>query len=140
MRLVLDTDVIVAAIRSPAGASAALLLAIDDGLAEMLATVPLFLEYEAICHRPEHMLASGLRSSELAAFFDRLVELVVPIEPWFLWRPQLHDAADEMVLEAAVNGQADALVSFNRRHFLPAAERFGLPILLPGETLGRLRK
>jgi putative PIN family toxin of toxin-antitoxin system len=140
MRLVLDTDVIVAAIRSPAGASAALLLAIDDGLAEMLATVPLFLEYEAICHRPEHMLASGLRSSELAALFDRLVELVVPIEPWFLWRPQLHDAADEMVLEAAVNGQADALVTFNRRHFLPAAERFGLPIWLPGETLGRLRK
>ncbi|MGB8841959.1 MAG: PIN domain-containing protein, partial [Aliidongia sp.] len=96
----LDTDVIVAAIRSPAGASAALLLAIDDGLAKMLATVPLFLEYEAVCHRPEHMLASGLRSSELAVFFDRLVELVVPIEPWFLWRPQLHDAADEMVLEA----------------------------------------
>ncbi|MGB8841963.1 MAG: PIN domain-containing protein, partial [Aliidongia sp.] len=78
--------------------------------------------------------------SELAVFFDRLVELVVPIEPWFLWRPQLHDAADEMVLEAAVNGRADALVTFNRRHFLPAAEHFGLPILLPGETLGRLRK
>jgi predicted nucleic acid-binding protein len=115
-------------------------LAIDDGLVEMLATVPLFLEYEAVCHRPEHMLASGLRSSELAVFFDRLVELVVPIEPWFLWRPQLRDAADEMVLEAAVNGQADALVTFNRRHFLPAAERFGLPIWLPGETLGRLRK
>src|SRR6202035_1711954 len=100
MRLVLDTDVIIAAVRSPRGASAALLLAIDDGLAELLVTVPLFLEYEAVCSRPEHMLASGLRAPDLAVFFDRLVELVVPVEIWFLWRPQLRDPADEMVLEA----------------------------------------
>jgi len=140
MRLVLDTDVIVAALRSPTGASSALLLAIDDGLAELLATVPLFLEYEAVSHRPEHMLASGLRAAELAMFFDRLVELVVPVEAWFLWRPQLRDPADEMVLEAAVNGQADALVTFNRRHFLPAAARFDLPVLLPGEILMKVRK
>lgn len=140
MRLVLDTDVIIAALRSPKGASAALLLAIDDGLAALLATVPLFLEYEAVCRRPEHMLASGLREPDLIVFFDRLVELVVPIEPWFLWRPQLHDPSDEMVLEAAVNGRADALVTFNRRHYLPAADRFGLPVLLPGEILAKVRK
>jgi putative PIN family toxin of toxin-antitoxin system len=140
MRLVLDTDVIVAALRSPKGASAALLLAIDDGSAELLATVPLFLEYESVCHRAEHKLASGLREAELKIFFDRLVELVVPVEVWFLWRPQLHDAADEMVLEAAVNGRADALVTFNRRHYHPAADRFGLPVLLPGETLAKVRR
>jgi len=140
MRLVLDTDVIIAALRSPTGASAALVLAIDEGLAQMLATVPLFLEYEAVSHRPEHMLASGLRAPDLAVFFDRLVELVVAVEPWFLWRPQLHDPADEMVLEAAVNGRADALVTFNRRHFIPAADRFGLSVLLPRETLARVRK
>jgi predicted nucleic acid-binding protein len=72
--------------------------------------------------------------------FDRLIELVVPVEPWFLWRPQLHGAADEMVLKAAVSGAADALVTFNRHHFVPAAERVGLSILLPRETLGRLRR
>src|SRR5579862_431632 len=140
MRLVLDTDVIVAALRSPRGASAALLLSIDDGLAEMLATVPLFLEYEAVCHRPEHLLASGLRAAELAIVFDRLAELVVPVDAWFLWRPQLHAPADEMVLEAAVNGRAEALVTFNRRHYVPAADRFGLPVLLQGEALEKVRK
>jgi predicted nucleic acid-binding protein len=58
-----------------------------------------------------------------------------PIAVHFRWRPQLHDPADEMVLEAAVNARARALVSFNRRHFLPAADRFGLPVMLPGELL-----
>jgi len=140
MRLVLDTDVIVAALRSPSGASAALLIAIDAGLAELLVTVPLFLEYQAVCHRPEHMLASGLRRPALETFFDRLVELAVPVKAWYLWRPQLHDPADEMVLEAAVNGRADALVTFNRRHYISAATRFDLPVLLPGEALMRVRK
>ncbi|MEA1652371.1 putative toxin-antitoxin system toxin component, PIN family [Nitrospirillum sp. BR 11164] len=139
MRLVLDTDVIVAALRSPTGGSAALLLAIDDGAAKPLATVPLFLEYEAVNRRPEHLAATGLSGSDLDDFFNYLVELVEPVETWFLWRPQLRDPGDELVLEAAVNGRADALVTFNRRHYLPAANRFGIPVLLPGEVLWRLR-
>jgi predicted nucleic acid-binding protein len=140
MRLVLDTDVVVAGLRSPKGASAALLLAIEAGLAQLLVTVPLFLEYEAVSRRPEHLLASGLRPADLDIIFDRLVELAVPIELWFLWRPQLHDPADEMMLEAAVNGRADALVTFNRRHYLPAAGLFDLPVLLPGEALKEIRR
>nr|WP_281289010.1 PIN domain-containing protein [Nitrospirillum amazonense] len=72
-------------------------------------------------------------------FLNRLVELVEPIEPWFLWRPQLRDPGDEIVLEAAVNGRADALISFNQRDFLPAAHRFGMPLLKPGDALQRIR-
>ncbi|MBP7334588.1 putative toxin-antitoxin system toxin component, PIN family [Niveispirillum sp.] len=139
MKLVLDTDVIVAALRSPTGASAALLLAADDRLVQLLATVPLFIEYEAVTHRVEHILAAGLTSADVDMFLNHLVELVQPVEPWFLWRPQLRDPADEIVLEAAVNGRADALVSFNHRHFLPAAGRFGVPVLRPGEALERMR-
>ncbi len=138
MRLVLDTDVIVAALRSPRGASAALLLAIDDGRADLLATVPLFLEYEAVCRRADHVLAAGLQPADVSVFLNRLVELINPVEPWFLWRPQLRDPGDELVLEAAVNGQADCLVTFNRRDYLPAAERFGLPVVLPGEILWKV--
>ena len=115
-----------------------MLLAIDDGKAEMLATVPLFLEYESVCSRAEHILAAGIQPADVTAFLDRLVELVVPVEPWFLWRPQLRDPGDELVFEAAVNGHADVLVTFNRRDYLPAAERFGLPLVLPGEILWKV--
>ncbi len=138
MRLVLDTDIIVAAMRSPRGASAALLLAIDEGRAFMLATVPLFIEYEAVCTRPQHVLASGLGLQDVQLFLDGLADLALPVEPWFLWRPQLRDPGDELVLEAAVNGQADALVTFNRRHYRPAIERFDIPVMLPGEALQRV--
>lgn len=139
MRFVLDTDVVVAALRSPTGASAALLLAADEGVFQLLATVPLFVEYEAVTRRSEHLAAAQLSPADITVFLDRLVELVEPVEPWFLWRPQLRDPADELVLEAAVNGQADALVTFNFRHFHNAAQRFGLPVLRPGEALERIR-
>jgi hypothetical protein len=56
----------------------------------------------------------------------------------FLWRPQLRDAGDEMVLETAVNGQADAIVTFNRRHYGDAPARFGILLLLPAEAYRRI--
>lgn len=61
-----------------------------------------------------------------------------PVETWFLWRPQLRDPGDELVLEAAVNGRAAAIATFNRRNFLLGATRFGVDVLLPGEALRRI--
>jgi predicted nucleic acid-binding protein len=58
----------------------------------------------------------------------------------FLWRPALPDAGDDMVLEAAANGRADGIVTFNRRDFVPFAAQFGIPIMLPGEAVKRLEK
>ncbi len=140
MKFVLDTDVIVAALRSPTGASAGLLLEAEAGTVKLLATVPLCVEYEAVCSRADHILASGGTREDLVAFLDMLVDLIVPVEPWFMWRPQLRDAGDELVLEAAVNGRADALVTFNRSDYMPAAEMFGLPIMLPREAIAVLRE
>ena len=134
----MDTDTIVAAMRSPKGASAALLLAADVGRVQLVATVSLFIEYEAVCQRPEHVLASGLDQGQVGVFLDRLADLVEPVELWFLWRPQLRDPGDEMVLEAAVDARADALVTLNRRHYMPAADNFGMPVLLPGAMLRRI--
>ena len=54
-----------------------------------------------------------------------------PVETHFMWRPQLRDPADELVLEAAINGQAAALVTFNRRDFGAAPARFGIDLLTP---------
>jgi predicted nucleic acid-binding protein len=105
----------------------------------MLASVPLFVEYEAVLTRKEHREAAGLNEREVGAVLDGLAALVEPVETFFLWRPQLRDENDEMVFEAAVNGRADALVTYNDRHFAPAAARFGLRLAKPAQILERLR-
>jgi len=138
MRLVLDTDALVAAMRSPSGASAALLRAARHGRVVLVAIVALCIEYETVCSRAEHVLAAGFSFVDLRVFLDAVVDLVHPVDPWFLWRPQLRDPGDELVLDAAVNGRAQAIVTFNRRDFRPAADRFGLDILLPSEALRSL--
>src|SRR6266567_4946175 len=109
VRLVLDTDVVVAAMRSPSGASAAILRAARRGEPTLLVSVALALEYEAICMKAEHRLASGLSDREVDVFVTAVIAMSEPVTTYFRWRPQLHDPSDEMVLDAAVNGGADAL-------------------------------
>jgi predicted nucleic acid-binding protein len=104
----------------------------------MPATAPLCLEYEDVCRRAEHLEAAKFGPADLAVFLDALVDLIEPVNIWFLWRPQLRDPGDELVLEAAVNGRADATVTFNRRDFRPAAGHFGIDVLLPVEAIRSL--
>lgn len=138
-RVVLDTNVLVAAARSRLGASHALLRAVRDDRFRLLASVPLFLEYEAVLKRPEH-LAEGRRSAAMVdTFLDTLSLHADPVHLFYLWRPQLRDPADEMVLETALNGRADALVTFNVADFA-AASRFGLPVWTPQVLLTKLEK
>jgi len=136
---VLDTNVVVAAMRSPTGASAALLMAARHTALTMLASVALALEYEAICRLADHRLAAGLNLDEVDLFVDGVLAMVEPVEIHFLWRPQLRDAADELVLEAAVNGRAASIVTFNRRDFGAAPARFGIDLLTPADALRRVR-
>jgi putative PIN family toxin of toxin-antitoxin system len=138
-RVVCDSNVLVAAARSRNGASFALLNALRANRFCMLASVPLFVEYEAVLKRPEQ-LAQGMRSvASVDAFLDALVLRVEPVHLYYLWRPQLRDAADEMVLETALNGRADALVTFNGGDF-DAAQKFALPVLTPAEFLKQLNQ
>jgi len=137
---VLDTDVVVAAMRSPRGASAELLRRIDGGKAVMLLTVALALEYEAICTLAEHRLASGLSASEAGIYVDGLIGMAEPVRAFFRWRPQLRDPGDELVLEAAVNGQADAIVTFNESHLREARKNFGIGVIRPAEALRRIER
>lgn len=139
MRYVLDTNVVVAAMRSPTGASAALLAAARCSTVTLIATVALALEYEAACRMPVHGIAAGLDLNEVDIFVDAVVAMVEPIETHFMWRPQLRDPADELVLEAAINGRADALVTFNRRDFGATPARFGIDVLTPAAALQRTR-
>jgi putative PIN family toxin of toxin-antitoxin system len=139
MRIVLDSCVIAAALRSRRGASNALLMLVDQGAVRLLASPPLFLEYEDVLLRPEQRLAHGFSVEEVEQFLSVLASRIEPVEIHFRWRPQIADPGDEMVLEAAVNGRADALVTHNVRHFAPAAVRFRVEVLTPGAVLRRLK-
>lgn len=134
----LDTDVVVAAMRSPGGASAELIRRIRLGAAEMVLSVPLALEYEAICTLAEHRMAGGLQLAEVLVFIDRLIQISEYAPTRFSWRPQLRDPDDEMVLEAALNGQAGMIVTFNLRDYGKTPERFGLEAIRPGDALKRI--
>ena len=92
------------------------------------------LEYEAVLIRPEHLDASGLTSDQMKEVLDALAKVSIPVHLRFLWRPQLKDPADEMVLETAVNGRADRLVTFNVRHLAQAAREFGIRVLRPRDA------
>jgi predicted nucleic acid-binding protein len=105
----------------------------------MLLNVSLALEYEAKCMLAEHRLAAGLSTDEVNIFLDRLFSLAEPVQSWYRWRPQLRDPNDELVLEAAVNGQADAIVTFNEKDLRVARAGFGIKVLRPGEVLRRLK-
>lgn len=140
MRLVADTDVLVAAMRSPGGASAAILRAARRGRVTLLVSVPLAMEYEAICSEAEHQLAAGLSVREVAIFLDAVMAMAEPVKIHFLWRPQLRDPGDEMVLETAVNGRADGLVTFNVRDFGTVPEQFGIEVMIPRVAIGRIRR
>jgi putative PIN family toxin of toxin-antitoxin system len=139
-RVVLDTNVLVAASRSRQGASFALLELLRRQRFTALVSVPLMLEYEAVLLRPAHVVKSRRSVIQTQSFLDALSLLVEPVHLHYLWRPQLRDAADEMVLETALNGRADVLVTLNGADFSPAADRFRLSVWTPGRFLRWLQE
>ena len=134
----LDSSVIGSAFRSRLGASSRLLGLVDDGCLVPLATPALFLEYEDVLKRPEQRAVSGLSLADVDVALAALAARTEPVDVRFAWRPQLADPGDEMVLDAAVNGRADALVTHNLADFATAGPRFGLTLLRPGAVLERI--
>jgi predicted nucleic acid-binding protein len=142
MRLVFDTAVMVAAIRSDAGASRWLLRAALEQRRRLtlLVSVPLLMEYEAVMTRAEHLKASGLSMAEIGALLDAVAAVAEPVRLAYLWRPTLPDVDDDMVLEAAVNGRAHGIVTFNLNDFISPARRFGIGVMRSGEAMRRLEQ
>ncbi len=140
MRVVLDTSVLAAGLRSQLGASNRVLFAVADGRCVPLVTTALFLEYESVLLRAEQQLATGMNPADIEGFLAAFASAAEPVELNFLWRPQLRDPADEMVLEAAVNGRAAAVVTHNVDDFRPATTQFGVRTLTPAEFLKELAK
>jgi len=135
LKLVLDTNVLVTAFCNQDGASHRLIRwALADKI--ILAASPaLWLEYEAVIKRPEIRLRHGIALENLDVVLDTLAAHVEPVHLSYLWRPQLRDPNDEMVLETALNAGADALVTFNTKDFAEAVKRFNLKLLTPSECV-----
>src|SRR6516162_5494086 len=136
-RTVLDTATLVAAVRSDRGASRVLLTAALERRYPVVASVPLVLQYESVLTRPEHLAAARISPADVEILLDALVLVAEPVRISFLWRPLLPDPGDDLVLETAVNGQADVVVTFNRHHFDATAASFGLEILAPVDAVQR---
>ena len=135
----MDTDVIVSAFRNNSGANNALLRHVAAGRVRLLCSTALFLEYEAVLGRAEIREWTGHTLTDVDAVMNALAAVVEPANVHFRTRPFLRDAGDEIVLETAGNGGADAIVTHNVKDFEPA-RGLGIEIVTPGETVGRLKQ
>jgi putative PIN family toxin of toxin-antitoxin system len=131
-RVVLDTNVIVSGLRSRRGASFRVLSLIGSGLFEHYMSVALAFEYEDAVKRS----ASGIHLPKAVVedILDFLCASARQQEIHFLWRPTLPDPQDDMVLEVAVHGGCEAIVTYNVEDFR-GSERFGIKVIKPQELL-----
>ncbi len=106
----------------------------------MLLSVPLVLEYEAVLKRPAQLAVSHGTAGEIDKLLDALISVSRPVYRSYFWRPLLRDADDDMVLEAALSGHADMLVTFNQRDFEPGASAWGVDVAAPREALKRMKE
>jgi putative PIN family toxin of toxin-antitoxin system len=133
-RVVLDTNVVVSALRSRQSAAWRLFQRVGTAAFDHVLSVALILEYEAVCTRPGAGLHLSATEIEDVLEYLALTGLRQPIH--FLWRPMLPDPADDHVLDLAVAARA-SIVTYNQRDFGPAAQ-FGIAVLTPHQFLTQL--
>lgn len=131
-QIVIDTNVIIAALRSKRGASSKLLSLLGTGRFDIHDSVPLVLEYEDVIQRQRAHL--GLSNQDVSDLINSLCALGQHHEIYFLWRPFLSDANDELILELAVSAQCDYIVTHNLSDF-KGIEKFGIKAITPREFL-----
>jgi len=132
MKVVIDTNVLVAALRSRRGASYKLVSLIPSDKFSIVISVPLIFEYEAVLCRGE--LADAITEQDINDFIDYLCDAAIHQKVFFLWRPFLPDPADDLVLEVAVAAGCNSIITFNKRDFR-GIDKFGLRVLSPKELL-----
>lgn len=135
-RVVIDTSVLVAAIRSRNGASFEVLSRIGKGSFDIAVSVSLVLEYESVLLR--HIPTSTLNEQDVRQLIDYLCDVAIGQDIFFLWRPYLRDPNDDLVLELAVAAGCEAIVTHNVRDF-SGAEKLGVRVLTPASFLQELR-
>lgn len=128
----IDTNVLVAAMRSSSGASHQVILAADEGRFELALSVPLLAEWDDVTGRPSSGIS--LPRAAVDAIIGRLAAVCHRQPIYFLWRPLLPDPKDDMVLEVAIASQASHIVTFNHRD-LRLASQFGITVVTPAQFL-----
>lgn len=131
-RVVIDTNVIISAMRSKLGASNQFLRLLGTGQFESVVSVPLVLEYEEVCKRI--MPPLGISNQQIEGFIDYFCQVSLHREIFYLWRPQLPDADDDFLLDLAVEAQADYIITFNKKDF-PGTDRFNIRLATPKEFM-----
>jgi putative PIN family toxin of toxin-antitoxin system len=131
-QIVVDTNVLIAALRSNKGASYKLIKLITSGKFELNISVPLILEYESIAKRYQD--ETNLTSQEIDDIIDYVCSKANEREIYYLWRPHLKDPKDDMVLELAVAGGCSHIITFNIKDFTNIAV-FGIEAIGPKEFL-----
>lgn len=141
MRVVIDTCVWVAAVRSRQGASFAILSEISGVRFRFGVSVPLFLEYQSQMMNAVGRAKSGLSKSQMATIVSALAHYGVEVPIYFRLRPNLKDENDNMVFECAANFGAEAIVTHNVRDFRnPELRGYGIEIMKPNDFLRRIRR
>ena len=130
--IVIDTNVVIAALRSKKGASFKLLSLVGTKRFKTHDSVALVLEYEAVIQR--YRVELGLSQDDVSDLVDSLCALAKHHKIYFLWRPSLPDANDELILELAVSAQCDYIVTHNLSDF-KGVEKFGVKVVTPGAFL-----
>jgi putative PIN family toxin of toxin-antitoxin system len=140
LRVVLDTSVVVAGLRSRLGGANAMLRLVAQKRIIALATPPLFLEYEEVLRRPEHRLAHGLEPDQIDLLLQELSALIEPVDLHFRLRPQLSDPNDENGDRGSDQWKSPCLVAYNVADFFHAGQRFRIPALTPKQLLRKGKK
>jgi len=135
MRIVLDTCVLVAALRSSSGASHVVLRAIRDGKLQMVISVALFMEYQDVLCRPN--LLPHLTIKEIDTILNALCLLSREQKVFYTWRPFLQDPDDDRVMELAVAGKCQYIITQNIKDFA-GADSMGVTVITPSEALTTL--
>ena len=135
--IVLDTNVIISALRSKKGASYKLLSLVGTHQFEIHDSVALILEYEDVIQR--HREEFGLSKEDVSVFIDSLCSMAQHHKIYFLWRPFLSDPNDELVLELAVSAECEYIVTHNISDFRGSG-KFGIQAITPKEFLQIIRE
>jgi putative PIN family toxin of toxin-antitoxin system len=132
MNVVIDTNVLISALKSKQGASHKLIMALPKELFVPNVSVPLFLEYESVAKRQG--LVSKLSSQEIDSILDYFLSKSSIRKIFFLWRPYLKDPKDDLVLEVAVESQSEYIITFNTKDF-KGCDKFGITVVTPQEFI-----
>lgn len=135
LKIVIDTNVIVSALKSRNGFSFKLLSIIDDSHFSVFISVPLILEYEDVIKRSKSQIK--LNFTEISNILDYICLIGKKIKIFYLWGPFLKDSKDDMILELAVESECDYIITFNQKDF-KNIEKFNLKVLTPKEFLKKI--